>query len=391
MISYLKRFIGQRGGVIGLDFGSRVLKAVQVAQGERGVEVTAAASLGVPEGARDRAGMREFFRGPVRRLLASGGFQGRRVALALPAREMHASASRRGEFGGGGGADAVSDDEAGRWLPFPSAHALLRHIEAGDVYEGGQLRREVVTLAVRRAVVDGIVDSASAANLLVQSVVAEPEALLHTLSHASSPDARAMRLIVDLGYEGTRIYAGIGRRLMFARTLPVGGRVIEQAVAAAVGVAAVESCALRARLPTLDGSNLRPQDEHLRRVDEACDEAVGRLATELTLCHHYLSTTFRDTPVHHMVFVGGGARHRRLCQRIAKRVGLPFRAGDCMSRMRPHTRVAPGHGGTASGGPDWSTALGLGIVASAAELRWPAEHHAAEDRLTALALLRPAV
>lgn len=371
MLSYFNRFIGPPAGTIGLDFGGRVLKAVQVCRGDGGLEVAAAAALAVPVGVwEDMAAMTAFFRGPVRRLLASGGFRGRRVVIALPAREMHACSTRRGELGGGAASADTGDDVTARWLPFPSAHAVLRHVEAGDVYADGSLRREVVTLAVRREVVDRCLRAAASANLQVVAVAAEPDALLRALSHAYGPEAQVMRLVVDLGYEGARIYAGIRRRLMFARCVGYGSRQFEQTVAAAVGVAPDAAGDLVAGLPPLEAEPHRPRDGRQRRANEACDGAVKGLSAELRLCHQYLAATFPATPVHHMVFVGGGARNRRICQRLAEAVGLPFRAADPASRM-PRAAAAAAAlqergTDTAVAGPAWSAALGLSLAASAA-------------------------
>ena len=142
------------------------------------------------------------------------------------------------------------------------------------------------------------------------SVTAEPEALLAALALAG-PDSRTMRLVVDLGLTSTRVYAGIGRKLMFARRLRTGGLNLERAVRSAMGVDADESCSLRGQLPPLDHTEIVP-DQRLRRVDEACQETVFRLVTEIRMCLDYVAAVFGAPPVHHVVFVGGGAKYRRL-------------------------------------------------------------------------------
>ena len=73
---------------------------------------------------------------------------------------------------------------------------------------------------------------------------------------------------------------------------------------AAVGVGPEEACGLRTRLPLLGDDTFK--DEVLRKVDQACQETVFRLVTEIRTCLEYVSAVFGSTPVHHVAFVGGG-------------------------------------------------------------------------------------
>ena len=331
------------------------------------MEVVAAAAVPVPDAAhQEMAALREFFRGPVRRALSAGGFTGKALVLGLPARDMHASSAKREQPGSPGGAADVGDEAASRWLRIPSARAIVRQIEAGDVRDNGTLRREVVTIAVRRAVVERYAAAAAAANLEVTSVASEPEALLAALAHCGGRSAAALRFVIDLGFSGTRVYAGVGRRLMFARCLGVGGRQLEEAISYAVGVSREQTCELRAQLPLLH-EVATPACERMRLVDAACDETVERLAKDIRLCHCYLAATFPAAPVRDLVFTGGGARHRRLCQRVAEAVGLPARAANPLSRLAgaAHFTASLGNGRSVAG-PAWLAALGLcaGAVAT---------------------------
>jgi len=353
MLSLLRRMSGA-AAPFGVDCGSRLLKAVQLRPEGEGFGLVAAVAAPVPAGAwEDPAALAAYFRRDVRRLLASSGFRGRQAVLALPAHHMHAASVRAVR---GVGIDGW-EEPAPSWLPFELSEAVIRRVDAGDVYDGGRHRREVVTLAVRRGVVDAYVEAAGAAGLEVVGVTPEPEALLGALA-LSGADSRLMRLVVDLGLGCTRVYAGIGRRLMFARRLRTGGRDLEAAIAAALGVGAEEACSLRSQLPPLDRDGEAVSDPRLRKVDQACQETIFRLVTEIKMCLEYVAGVFGGTPVHHIVFVGGGAKYRRLCQRVASGVGLAARVADPLGRLvrGQHADVrGPG------GGPLWATAVGLGV------------------------------
>lgn len=366
MLSYLRNLTAQASAPIGIDCGSRLIKAVQVLPGKGGFSVGAAASAAVPETALNEAAeLARFFRGTVRPMLSSGGFGGRRVALAVPVHCMHLASFRRtrSEFAAGAWEYEPSDAAIRGWLPFPESHALIRNIDAGEVYHEDGPRREVVSLAVRRDVVARYTAAAAAAGLEVTGVASEPEALLAALA-LSGADSRLMRLVVDLGLSGTRVYAAIGRQLLFARRLRTSGAHLEHAVATSLGVGREASCALRCDLPSLD-SGETVGDVRLREVDEACGQHIEQLVTELRHCHQYVSSVFSATPVHHIVFAGGGAKHRRLWQRIASGVGLPARAADPLSRMsRPRPNATGAMGVPAGAG--WAVAAGLSVGAAPA-------------------------
>ena len=353
MLSLFRKMAGAGAAPLGIDCGSRLLKAVQLRRGAGGYGLVAAAAAPVPAAAwEDAAALAAFFRRDLRRLLASSGFRGRQAILALPAHHMHATSVR--EQRPGGATSDPSTEPAPGWLPFDASEALVRRIEAGDVYDAAGRSREVVTLAVHRHIIARYVEAAAAAGLDVVGVAAEPEALLAALA-LSGADSRLMRLVVDLGLSCTRVYAGMGRRLLFARRLRTCGRDLEAAVSAALGVGPEEACSLRTKLPPLDHKHDAVPDERLRKVDQACQETVFRLVTEIRLCLGYVSAVFGNTPVHHVVFVGGGAKYRRLCQRVASGLGLPARAAD------PIGRLVRTDGAPAAGGPVWATAVGLAL------------------------------
>jgi len=82
----------------------------------------------------------------------------------------------------------------------------------------------------------------------------------------------------------------------------------------------------------------------------------------LNLCRRYYETTFQNKPVERLVFVGGEAKQRRLCQHIAREMSLAAQVGDPIVRMGRISEV-----GIESGldrrqpQPAWATAIGLSL------------------------------
>jgi Tfp pilus assembly PilM family ATPase len=97
-------------------------------------------------------------------------------------------------------------------------------------------------------------------------------------------------------------------------------------------------------------------------VESACAEPLAKLVEELKLCRRYHEATFPNRPVDRLVFVGGEARQRMLCQHIARELGVAAQIGDPLVRMNRISEV-----GIESGidrrqpQPGWTVAVGLSM------------------------------
>ena len=97
-------------------------------------------------------------------------------------------------------------------------------------------------------------------------------------------------------------------------------------------------------------------------MDAACREPLAKLVDELNLCRRYYESTFPDRPLDRLIFVGGEARQRGLCQAIAKEMGLAAQVGDPMVRMGRVSDVGVETGiDRRQPQPNWAVAIGLSM------------------------------
>jgi type IV pilus assembly protein PilM len=100
----------------------------------------------------------------------------------------------------------------------------------------------------------------------------------------------------------------------------------------------------------------------LKKAEAAQHETALRLVDELNLCRRYHEATFPSKPVQKLIFVGGEARHRTLCQTLARQLGLAAQIGDPIVRMGKNSEI-----GIESGidrrqpQPAWAVAIGLSM------------------------------
>jgi type IV pilus assembly protein PilM len=102
--------------------------------------------------------------------------------------------------------------------------------------------------------------------------------------------------------------------------------------------------------------------QQARQVEQACREPLKKLAAELDLCRRYYESTFPSAPVQRLIFVGGEARQRALCQHIAREMGLAAQVGDPLVRMGRISDVGMESGiDRRQPQPGWAVAIGLSL------------------------------
>lgn len=426
MLAFVKNWFGARANPIGVDFGSDSLKMAQVALEDKEWRLMAAASADVPAHVRHSSAARmNFFLQTVRDLLAQGRFVGRSAVLCLPASSMFIQHLRVPKMDEEALKKAIPWEARGK-LPIDPSHALIRHHVAGEVYQEQEAKNEVILMAAGRELVNQFLAMASKARLDVVGMNVEPKAIVDCFGHVyrRKTDAEVTNCFVDLGCSSTRAIIARGSHILFARSIPIGGEHLTRAVAGAMSIGQEQARVLRLQVCSLQPSpsemqkkqevrapepappaegfalleaamaaakrqeqgeperrqaatpdpatlSAEPKQEaeagselnlQAQRVEEACREPLGRLVEELDMCRRYYEATFPNRPVERLIFIGGEAKHRGLCQFIAQELSLAAQVGDPLVRMGRVSDI-----GLESGidrrqpQPNWTVAIGLSL------------------------------
>ena len=384
MIGFVKNLMGSKSSPIGVDFGSDSLKLAQVAISGGEWNMIGAASADVPSHVRhDPTARLNFFIQTTRELLASGGFTGKSVVLGLPSASMFIQHLRVPKMDEEALRKALPWEARGK-IPIDPSRALLRHHIAGDIFQDQDVKQEVILMAASRELVQQLLSVANKAKMDVVGMNVEPKAIVDCFGHLyrRKGDAELTAMFVDLGAASTRAFVARSGQLLFARAIPVGGDHITRAVSTALGIKIDEAKLLRlnvcgvlaqaaaAAAPAVAGATappapLKPGDEVLmqaKQVEDASRETLVKLVRELDLCRRYYEATFPNKPVDRLIFVGGEAKHRTLCQFVAQELGLPAQVGDPMARMGKNSVISPDSGiDRRQPQPNWSVAIGLSL------------------------------
>ena len=336
-------FLRTKAGPIGIDLGSSSLKLVQLCAMDGRIQLVAAAASQVPHDIRNNPQfLHEWYITTIRQLLSSRPFKARNALMSLPGRDVITHHLRLPKSDPEQLAQAVAR-EAQEKLPFFAGPELLRHVVAGEVYDGHEPKLEVIMMAVDQAVMDRHLDLIERAKLETQSISVEPCAVLQAFSPLLQPGNAAGPAImfIDLGHSGTRIVIAHADELAFCRTL-----------------------------------NIMPSAEEPARV-------ARRLCAEISSCARYHDLVFQEQPVTQMVLLGGPAQDVSLCKELSAGVHLPAQAGDPLlsisqdTRFGPHSDFVPGKSNC-----DWAVATGLslqGLGAQAGKNAAATAGHLTED------------
>lgn len=409
MLKLVQNWLAPRANPIGIDFGSDCLRMAQVQEIDGDFRLIAAASADVPSHVRSNTPARIlWFAEAARDLLTQGNFKGRAAVLTLPASMMFIQHLRLPRADEATLKKTIPFEARGK-LPIDPSQCLMRHVIAGDIFSEQDPRCEVIVLAAAREMVNQLLDSAARAKLDVTGMNIEPMALIDCFAHVyrRKSDRGAVNFFVDIGAGATRAIITQGTNVMFARNISIGGDHLTRAVAAAIGMGfdeaklariqaaaqstpdePVEPRVVEQPAPEIDQSfallgasgfgaatevatpdaPVAPSHESKggSKLERACLEPLGKLIDELNLCRRYHETTFSNKPVSRLIFVGGEARQRWMCQHVAKSMQLAAQIGDPMVRLARTTEV-----GIESGidrrqpQPAWAVALGSSMGSAA--------------------------
>jgi len=349
---------------IGVDLGCSSLKMAQLQFSEGAYSLLAAGSTSLPHSCRSSLTKRlEFLSGSIREILKSGHFKGQQCLLSLPAEATFVQHVRIPRGPADQIAQALRVELEGK-LACPVSDAIIRHIVAGKTHGNGEGKQEIIAVATAKATLEAYLQMAHRAKLDVVGVNVEPCAIVECFSRLfrRTSDAARTILFLDLGAASTQVVLAHGNKIAFARNLTTGIEQLDEVVAKGMKIPPEQADALRR-----DISNNNDDPEAQEKMYHLFDGWIEAITDELTQCLRYSESVFRNQTIERVIFVGGGAYDKRLCQSIAQRLNLPAQIGDPLLRIKSLDGASSGTGlDRRCPLPDWAVAVGLSIGATIA-------------------------
>jgi general secretion pathway protein L len=286
--------------VLGLDLGSYSLKAVELQQTLRGFEAVQLRSL-------PRVGDEVALPDVVRRFVGLHRLATDHVVAALPgdrlsSRRLHFPFRERRKL-----AQAVPFAVEAE-LPFDLEDVVVDW----EIVGGERSRTEVMAAIAPRSEVSELLALLDQAGCAPRTLEAEGLVLGNL---AAVFDLPGRRLLVDLGHRKTTFSVLLDGRAVAARTLPLAGRQLTEALASDRGLSAAD--AERAKCEKgVFGTGLGDAPPRTAKV-------LDRFAREITRTLGAVEDLLGGAPADELTLFGGTAQLDRLDAFLAERTGIP--------------------------------------------------------------------
>jgi type IV pilus assembly protein PilM len=344
---------------MGLDIGHDSIKMIQLCRDSQKIRVVAAAETAIdPAVTADPFARREFIISSIRDMYTRNRFSTRQVVSCLPndiirIRSLRLNAAELEDI-----EQFMRDDVAGR-LSLDPAVDELRYLVAGNIFQGEEVKTEVIFFGVERTALAEHIEMLEQAHLDPVSVDTVPCALFRSFQRSlrRREDQNTASVLVDLGSQFTTVIIGRGLQVIFVKQISIAEQHLTQEIASKMGVGLTEAAMLRDKLGDPQKAGL--DEETMRAVIDAMNGMIELLAREISLCFKYYAVTFRDQCPSEVAFAGGEAYETSLIDALCRHLGVKVRIAEPLRgfdlgragfdrRRNPHLC-------------EWTVAVGLGL------------------------------
>ena len=194
--------------------------------------------------------------------------------------------------------------EAQQNVPFPIDEVVWDYRLIGTAPQG---ELEVVLLAVKNDIIEGLNGVVEAAGLVTEIVDVAPMALSNAFRY-NYGDPEDCALIVDIGARTTNLLF-LEKTKLFTRAIPIAGNAITQQIAAEFGVPfpQAEQMKVFKGMVALGGAYEEPEDEIQARVSKIIRNVMTRLHAEIARSINFYRSQQAGSAPAHLLLSGGSS------------------------------------------------------------------------------------
>jgi type IV pilus assembly protein PilM len=357
---------------IALDIGSNSIKVLQFDEANGGLVARACGQWQFPAIAGDPEQRSEMVVDAISEILRRGDFRGRRSVSSLSCSEMDIKNVRLARTSKSEMEKALQWEAQDRFA-FDVVPDRLKYVDAGQVRSGTETRNEIIMLAAAEKSIEDHLSILDAVGLKPEHIYPEPLAVFRMAQRflRRQADIGTVSVILDLGARGTRVIVARGRQIVFIKTIDIGGRAFDEAVAAQLNLELADAVELRARVmqenaSLIGGNRKSDQDEPQETrsdvdwtIRDAVRGKVEELAREIALCLRYCSVTFRGLRPNSVLMAGGEVYDPAIMELLTENLGIDCNVAQPM-RGIDVSHVVLGMG-RRTPMCEWSVASGLAM------------------------------
>ncbi len=312
--------------VVGLDIGTSAVRAAELEFGSGAPVLVAFGQVGLPPGAIVDGEVQDLsaVSDAISRLWQNGKFQSKSVVVGIAGlraitREVDLPWVPDEDV------DSAVRFQSEEVIPFPPDKTILSaQVLSDNTASDGTKTRRVLVAAAHRDLVEGVVNAAEQAGLIVEGVDLVSSALVRALGDPSVAAERP-EAIVSIGAGLTVVVVHQHGRPQFVRTIGTGGNAATAAVASALDLPLVDAEGIKRRLGEVSAQ--------VTSAESAVQPAIAELVGEIRNSVQYFATLPGRAPIARVLLTGGGARLRGLVKELRAQVRIPVEHVSPLERL----------------------------------------------------------
>lgn len=356
-------------GPIAIDIGATGIKMLQLGH-EAGKPKVLAAVHRRLHLAPDDAGKPEVtVKDAIREALGQAPFVGREAVCALGTAEFEMKSLRLPKMPPEDLASAVEFEARDRF-DLQGKPAQYRHLVAGEVRHGNEIKQEVIVFAAREDHVAQRLELLESVRLVPIAVDLAPLAVARAFMRflRRAEDGSAVNMFVDIGWRAAHVIITHGTEIAFIKQVEgVGGHHLTEATAAALNLDPRRALELRVKRMQSNASrranDQSPVNQEIHHaVGDAVRPLVDKLLKEVQLCLRYFAVTFRGQRPECVTLVGGESSDPAILGALGKELDVACMVGHPLRGVGNAAAVGPRDDFNYQ--PAWSVACGLALRGS---------------------------
>jgi len=351
---------------IAVDVGFGTVKMMQLQVVNDRLRVRAAWKMDFPLTLRREEERQEFAVDVIQGALKGQRFKGRLAVTAVPNHMIQFKSFRIPKMPPEEIASAVLFEAEERFA-FESEAAEYRYLDSGHIRQGQETRHEIIAMGCAGEALRNHMELFKKTGLVCTATDVAPCAVVRCLED-DAPKGEAegqARMYADIGTHATRIITTLDGRIVFIKSIAIGGQALDELTAKGLNLSLAEATQLRREIlmstPELESDiATHTGREVLEAANAAIRPGVEQLGKEISLCLRYYAVTFRGVRPSHLICVGGQSYDRQLLQSISEISGVQAVQGAPLKRIEDGKIFTEAQ--RRSGLLEWATAAGLSLL-----------------------------
>lgn len=323
--------------LVGLDIGTRSLKATALSKGKNGYALTGLAyqELPFPE---EEIPHEEIVRDALKKFIKEGGLKMKDVAISL-SNEFAQVRSVEMPKMGAEELRNVLPYEIEQYLPINPDESVIDFQIQGDVKNDNTKMNVILAAGVLEAA-DSAYKMVSGARLNCRAIDADELALMNMfeVNYAWEEDYQKIVCLLHIGNRMTSVVIFDEGQFRFNKTISITGETLTKDIQRDFALKMEQAEDLKreqAKVVVEDASSFSlsmfDQEDRTLRIHETISSSLNKMLTDIKRCFEFYETQSKGRSVERILLSGGGARLNGLDKFLADKFGLtvefanPFR------------------------------------------------------------------